>query len=315
MRNLASKAAALLFALISTTALAQNYPSKPVKIIIGYGPAGVTDVILRLAAEDLGKRLGGTFVVENRVGAGGLLAAQAVKNSAADGYTLFGGAATPFHPVFTKDNPIDAAKEMLPVSTIAIGDNFLIVRSDLGVNNFREFVAKAKATRLKHASLASTQHALMAAFAKGAGFEYDNIPYKATDQTVTALLSGDCDFALTSVAGWTPHIKSGKLKLLATLAPTRSPIDPSVPTAKELGTNVEFQFSIDIWAPVGTPRDVIAKLSAAISETAKSPAVAEKVGVISMIPQGSTPDGLLRLFQSQMKTYAEAANLIGLTPQ
>lgn len=314
MRNLARKALALLFTLISTMAVAQNYPAKPVKIIIGYGPAGVTDVILRLAADDLGKRLGGTFVVENRVGAGGLLAAQAVKNSAADGYTLFGGAATPFHPVFAKES-IDAAKEMQPVSTIAIGDNFLIVRSDLGVNNFREFVAKAKSTRIKHASLASTQHALMAAFAKGAGFDYDNIPYKATDQTVTALLSGDCDFALTSVAGWTPHIKSGKLKLLATLAPTRSPIDPSVPTAKELGANVEFQFSIDIWAPMGTPRDIVARLSAAISETAKSPAVAEKVGVISMIPQGSTPDGLLRLFQSQMKTYGDAANLIGLTPQ
>lgn len=315
MRKFAVRAVALLFALISTTVLAQSYPSKPVKIIIGYGPAGVTDVILRLAAEDLGKRLGGTFVVENRVGAGGLLAAQAVKNSAADGYTLFGGAATPFHPVFAKDNFMDAAKDLQPVSTIAIGDNFLIVRSDLGVNNFREFVAKARSTRLKHASLASTQQALMAAFAKGAGFDFDNIPYKATDQTITALLSGDCDFALTSVAGWTSHIKSGKLKLLATLAPNRSPIDPTVPTAKELGANVEFQFSIDIWAPMGTPRDVLNKLSAAISETVKSPAVAEKVAVISMIPQGSTPDGLLRLFQAQMKTYGDAANLIGLAPQ
>ncbi len=136
--------------------------------------------------------------------------------------------------------------------------------------------------------------------------------------SVTSLCStctGDCDFALTSVAGWTSHIKSGKLKLLATLAPNRSPIDPTVPTAKELGANVEFQFSLDIWAPMGTPRDVIAKLSAAIAETVKSPAVAEKVSVISMIPQGSTPDGLLRLFQQQMKTYADAANLIGLKPQ
>ena len=111
------------------------------------------------------------------------------------------------------------------------------------------------------------------------------------------------------------HLTPIEYQLLATLAPTRSPIDPSVPTARELGTNVEFQFSIDIWAPQGTPRDVINRLSSAISETVKSPAVAEKVGVISMIPQGSTPDGLLRLFQTQMRTYKEAADIIGLQPQ
>ena len=155
----------------------------------------------------------------------------------------------------------------------------------------------------------------MAAFAKAAGFEFDNIPYKATDQTITSLLAGDTDFALTSVAGWTPHIKSGKLKLFATLAPTRSPIDATVPTAKELGANVEFRFSLGIWAPLGTPRDVLAKLSAAISEAVKSQAVADRVGVISMIPQGSSPDEMLRGFQTEMRTYTEAANLIGMTPQ
>ena len=305
----------LVLTVAYTTATAQNYPNKPVRIIVGYGAGGITDVIVRVAAEELGKKLGGSFVVENRPGAGGLIAAQAVKSSAADGYTLFGGAPTPFHPVFLKDNAMDGAKELQPVSTIAVGDNFLIVRSDLGATNFREFVAKAKSTRLKHASLAPTQHALMAAFAKGTGFDFDNIPYKSTDQAIQAVLSGDCDFSLTSVAGWTSHIQAGKLRLLATLAPQRSPISPNVPTAKELGANVEFQFSLDIWAPLGTPRDIVMKLSTAITEAVKSPAVAEKLSVISMVPNGSTPEQLLRLFQSQMQTFQEAANIIGLKPQ
>lgn len=316
MMKFISKAIVLLFALISGTALAQNYPSgKPVRILIGFGAGGVTDAILRLAAEDFSKRIGGSFIVENRPGAGGLIAAQAVKNSPADGYTLYGGSATPFNALFLKDNPMDAAKELQPVSIIAIGDNFLMVRADLATNNYREFVTKAKTTRLKHSSPATTQHALMSLWAKAAGFEYDNIPYKTSDQAVQALLSGDGDFVLTSLAGWIPHINAGKIRVIGVLAPTRSALNPSVPTAKELGANVEFRFNLGLWAPLGTPRDIVNKLSAATIEAVKTPAMAEKINFISMIPAGSSPEELLKTFQAEIKAYQEATTLIGMQPQ
>ena len=309
------KAVFLLFTLVSSAAFAQAYPAKPVKIIIGYGAGGVTDVILRLVANDLSKKLGQQFVVENRVGANGLIAAQAVKAAAPDGYTILGGSVTPITSVFMKDNPMDAAKELQPVSIMALGDWFVMVRSELGVTSLKELAAKGKTTKLRFSSPSPANHALMAFVAKQLGFQYDDIPYKTTDQTITSLLSGDGDFTLNGPAGFTSHLQSGKIRAVATFAPGRTPLMPNVPTGKEQGVNMEMRFNMGMWAPLGTPRDVVAKLGAAIGESVKEPAIVEKVAAISMIPTGSTPEELLRTFQAEVKTYAEAAAISGLQPQ
>jgi tripartite-type tricarboxylate transporter receptor subunit TctC len=314
MLKLVARTFLLLIALASSAAFAQAWPAKPVKVIIGYGAGGSTDIILRLVSEDLSKRLGQPFVVENRTGANGLIAANAVKGAAPDGYTIYGGSATPFTSVFMKDN-MDAAKELQPVSILALGDWFLWVRSDLGVTNIKDLAAKAKTMKLKFATPSPANHALMAAIAKQAGFEYENIPYKTTDQTITSMLAGDTEMTLNNPAGFTPHQQAGKLRAILTLAPTRTPLMPDVPTAKEQGINLETRFNMAMWVPVGTPRDVVAKLGAAIGEAVKTPAVGEKVRGISMIPTGSTPEELVRTFQSEVRTYSEAAKLVGMQPQ
>src|SRR4051812_34437713 len=169
MRKFIIRALALAMACAAVCAApfaqAQNYPNKPVRIIIGYGAGGSTDVIVRLVADDLGKRLGQSFVVENRTGANGLIAARAVKGAVPDGYTLYGGSATPFTAVFMKDN-MDASKDLQPVSIMALGDWFVWVRSELGVSTLKELAAKGKTTRLKFASPSPANHALMASVAK-----------------------------------------------------------------------------------------------------------------------------------------------------
>jgi tripartite-type tricarboxylate transporter receptor subunit TctC len=314
MIKFAGRALVAALAFAATAAFAQSYPAKPVRIIIGYGAGGVTDVILRLVADDLGKHLGQAFIVENRPGAGGLIAARFVKSSAPDGYTLYGGSATPFTAVFMKDN-MDAAKDLQPVSIMALGDWFVFVRAEVGASNLKELAAKGKTMKLKFASPSPANHGLMASVAKQLGFEYENIPYKTTDQTITSVVAGDTDFTLNNPAGFTSYVQQGKIRAVATFAPQRTPLMPNVPTAKEQGVDMETRFNMGMWAPLGTSKDVVAKLGAGIAEAMKNPAVVEKISGISMIPTGSTPEELVHTFQAEVKTYAAAAAVVGLQPQ
>jgi tripartite-type tricarboxylate transporter receptor subunit TctC len=304
----------LLVTLATSVAFGQTWPSKPVRVVIGFGAGGPTDAIVRLVADDLGKRLGQPFVVENYPGANGLIAARRVKASPPDGYTLYGGSATPFTPVFMKEN-LDAAKEFQPVSIMAVGDWFVFVRADLGVNSIQELAAKSKTTPLKYAYQSPADHSLMALIAKMVNFEFQGIPYKTTGEVVTSLLSGDTDFTLGNPGGFTTYIRSGKIRAVAALSPTRTPLLPNVPTLREQNVDFVNRFNMGVWAPVGTPNDVVSKLSAAISEAVKNPAVVEKISAISMIPTGSSPEELLRTFQTEMQAYQEAAKVVGLQPQ
>jgi len=315
MFKLATRALALAAALAASTAFAQSWPNKPVKVLVGFGAGGATDLIARVMSDEVSKRLGQPFVIENRPGASGLIAAQAVKNSPPDGYTLYSGSTTPFTTIFMKDNSMDSAKELTPISILAVGDEFIFVRADLGINSLKDFIAKAKAGRLKHASPAVTQNLLLAVFAKQGGFEYDNIPFKTTDQVISSLLNGDCDFAYTSLPGFAPHLQSGKIKAIAATWTERSPLLPNVPTAREQGVNMVFRFNLGYWGPPGTPRDIVAKIGGAVADAVKSPQAVEKIGNVSMIPLAGSPDDLVKIFQSETQTYTEAAKLTGYQPQ
>jgi len=315
MGNFARWIGTVSLALAATTVFAQSWPSRPIRVLVGFGAGGATDISARLVSEEVGKRLGQPLVIENRPGVGGLLAANVVKTSPADGYTLFSGSATGFTSVFLKDNPMDPPKELQAVSLQALGDQFMFVRSDLGVNSIKEFVAKAKANKLRHAAVGPTQHIVAAIIAKEAGFEFDNIPYKTTDQVVAALLAGDVDFVTNSIPGMPPHLQSGKVRAIATMGSSRSSLQPNVPTLKEQGVNMEFRFNLGYWAPLGTPREAVQKIGAAVAEAAKVPNVIEKMGVIGLTPVASTPEGLIRQHNAELQIYAEGAKLTGFQPQ
>lgn len=305
----------LAFAALSCTAFAQTFPSKPVRILVGYGPGGASDVAVRVVAEELTKLLGQPVVVENRAGANGLVAANVVKNAAPDGYTLYGGSVLNFASTFLKDNPLDAPKELQPVSQIAQGDNFIFARADLGISSLKELAEKSKTTTIRFSSPSQTQFLVTSLLAKRGGIAFDNIPYKTTDQVVISLLSGDGDFTANSLPGMPPHIESGKVRVLAALGGSRSSLLPNVPTAREQGIDLNYSFHLSLWAPLSTPTPVVAKLNAAVAEAVKVPNVAEKLRGLAMVPKWASPEDVLRAHSDSIKIFVEASHITGFKPQ
>lgn len=319
--HLKTKLLAGLFAVSAALALpisgsAQTYPSKQIRVIIGYGPGGVTDVLNRLVADEAGKRLGQPMVVENRPGAASLVAAQAVKASAPDGYTLLGGSVTGFHPIFMK-SALDASKELTPISTFAYGDWFMYVPTSINVNSLRDLAAYAKANpgKMRFAAPATTNTLLFNMVSKRLGITFENIPYKTTDQTIAAMLQGDAAVTFNAVPGFDPHIQAGKLKSIALLSPARSPIRPDVATAKEQGVDVELRFNIGLWGPAGLPNDIVGRLNAAVREALKNPTVAERIRNAALSPTPASPDEMLRDFNKEIGLYREAIADSGYVPQ
>jgi tripartite-type tricarboxylate transporter receptor subunit TctC len=300
----------------SAAALAQAFPSKPLKLIIGYGPGGVTDVINRVVAEEMGKKLGQPVTVENRPGANALLAAQAVKNAAPDGHTLFGGSAATFSPVYMKESMV-AGKELAPVATMGLGDWFMYVPTSLKINSLKELAAWAKANpgKMRFAAPSPSNTMLFAKVAKDMGFTYEAIPYKTTDQTIQALVAGDAHVTFNAASGFDAMLQAGKLKAISTLAPGRVAIRPDVPSATEQGVPLVVRFNQGIWTTIGTPRDVIMKLNAAANDAIRVPAAAEKIKNAALAIQPMTPEEVLQAFNQEMAFYTEAAKLIGYQPQ
>jgi tripartite-type tricarboxylate transporter receptor subunit TctC len=320
MRSITKKALVLQFAAMafvaSGAATAQSYPNKPVKIVVGFGAGGVTDVLNRIMADQMSKLSGGSFIVENRPGASGLVAAQLVKNAVPDGYTLFGGSVATYTPVFMKES-LSADKDLSPISSFARGDWFMYAPTSNSITNAKELGAYAKANegRFRFAAPSHANTMLMAMISKQLGIKFENIPYKTTDQTIQALLTGDGQVTINAASGFGPHIQSGKLRAVMTLSPTRSPLMPDVPTAKEQGLNVVTTFNIGLWAPLTTPRDLITKLHGLVVESLKDAGTATKIRNASLSPVSATPEEMLADFKSDNAFYVEGAALTGYVAQ
>lgn len=319
--HLKTKVLAGLFAVsaavsFATPAGAQAFPSKQMKLIIGYGPGGVTDVINRLVADEVGKRLGQPMVVENRPGAAALVAATAVKTAPPDGYTLYGGSVTGFHPIFMKAS-MDASKELTPISTFVYGDWFMYVPTALNINGLKDLAAYAKANpgKIRFSSPSTANTLLFGMVAKRLGFKFENVPYKTSDQTIQALLTGDGTATFNAASGFDPHIQAGKLKSITTLSPARSPVRPDVPTAKEQGVDVELRFNIGLWGPPGLPNDIVGKLNATVREALRNPVLVERVKNAALTAAPASPEEMLKDFHNEIALYREAIADSGYVPQ
>jgi tripartite-type tricarboxylate transporter receptor subunit TctC len=313
--NILKSITALSLAALSGTALAQGYPSKPIRVLVGYGAGGITDIVVRVSTEEMGRRLGQPVVIENRPGASAAVAGNAVRTSAPDGYTLYGGPVAGFAPVFLKDASIDASKALAPISMLGAGDWFMYVPTNLPINNLKDLTAYAKANSLRFSSPSTVNTMLMALIAKRLGFNVETIPYKATDQTITSMLNGDTQVSLNAASGFAPFLSSGRLRVISTLSSKRLDIMPNVPTGIEQGLPLETYSQISLWAPLGTPTDIINKLNAAAIESLKTPSVVEKFRNVSYNPQSSSPQDLIRRTDEDIKLLVEAAALIGFQPQ
>ena len=281
MRSLLLKAAAILLAL-TTTAFAQDYPNKPIRLIIPFPPGGSNDVVGRVMATALSDVLGKQVVVDNRAGAGGVIGTEVAANSPPDGYTIL--VISIAHTV----NPwlytlkYDPIKSFVPVGIMASGTNVLVVNPELPVHSVKELVALAKKEpgKLQYASagIGSFQHLGGELFKLEAGVDLLHVPFKGGGPSMIDVIGGHTKIMFSSLVQTTPHIKSGKLRPLGTGGKTRSAILPDVPTIAEAG--VPTYEAINWWgiiAPAGTPQPIVDKLHDALTKAQNSPEVQKQL--------------------------------------
>jgi len=256
-------------------AAAEDYPSRPVRLIIPFPPGGSNDVVGRIVANQLGQKLGQTIFVDNRAGAGGLVGTDLAAKSAADGYTLLVISIAHVVDPFIYKEPFDPIKDFMPVAILATGTNVLTVNPNVPVHSVKELLdlAKAKSGYLNYASagIGSFQNLSGELFKLIAGVDIVHVPYKGGGPSMLAVIAGEAQLMFSSIVQTVPGIQSGSLRALATGGAQRSPILPDLPTIAEAG--VPGYVAADWWgilAPAGTPQPIVDKLHGAIEDVLRS---------------------------------------------
>jgi tripartite-type tricarboxylate transporter receptor subunit TctC len=257
----------------------ESYPSRPVKVIVGFPPGSATDVAARAVCESMARRLGQPCVIENKAGAGSNIAAKAVASSPADGYTLFvGTSANAINAAFPQSASVDLAKDFVPITMIGSVPNVLVAHPSLGVASVSELIraAKAKPGGITYASSGNgtSPHLSGELFSSMAGVKMTHIPYRGSTPAVTDLLAGQVQLMFSPASTVMQHIRAGKLKALATTSARRTSIAPELPTLDELGLK---GFETAVWfgfvAPAGTPPAVTSRIRAAAHAALDTPEV------------------------------------------
>jgi tripartite-type tricarboxylate transporter receptor subunit TctC len=301
-------------------AYAQAWPQKPVRVMVGFAAGGNIDNLARLTCQRLSDVLGQQFVVENRVGAMGTIAAESVVRAQPDGYTLFwaGTGTVSIFPAMGKP-PYDAAKDFTPVSMIGTSPQVLIVNPKLPINNVKEFVAYVKAQPQKLAYAGgggpgSVSNLLMALFLKRAGLEMTAVSYRGTAPALTDLIGGHIPTMFVPLPEAIHQAEHGKIRILAISDDKRSTQAPNVPTIAESGFPGYRGVSWNgLFAPTGTPKAVIDRLAAEFIRAVKDPQFAAVLVKQGVTPTGLTPDEFGKFLQQDVAFWAEAVKIAGVT--
>jgi tripartite-type tricarboxylate transporter receptor subunit TctC len=309
--------AGLAFASAAFAQGARTYPDKPVRVVVGYSPGGLPDTIARLIGQKLSGRWGQQLVVENKPGANGILGAEYVAKAAPDGTTLLmtdnsTHAILPF--LFTK-LPYDADRDLIPVSLTARAPLFLAVHPSVKANSFQELIALVRASPGKYSygssGIGSTHHLCMAYLAASLNLDMVHVPYKGTGQSVPALVGGQVPMVLSGYPTLAAHAKEGRVKLLAINSLKRSELAPDVPAIAETIPGFDFAPTFGLFAPTGTPRDIIAKIGADVAQVGKLPDVVERMKNLGIDPLGVSGDEWAKLLKSDAERYAKAVKISG----
>jgi tripartite-type tricarboxylate transporter receptor subunit TctC len=276
-------------------AAAQDWPARSVKIMVPFGAGSTPDVVARLVADDLQRKLGQPFVVENKAGASGNTGTDAVAKAPPDGYTIgvsIGGPLAINTMIFAK-LPYDPEKDIAPVTQLITQPSALAVPAELGVNSVKELIDLIKANPGKYnfgsIGVGSVSHLAMEAIMLKAGVKLVHVPYTSSPAAMTALIRGDVQMTILPAISVIPHVQSGKAKMLAVTTAKRSSILPNVPTLKESGIDVEADAWMGMIAPAGTPDAIIAKLHDAVVTAIHTPEIKEKLALQIMEPVGNSP--------------------------
>lgn len=298
-----------------------KYPTRPIKVVVGFPPGTATDVATRVVAEALAQRLGQSVITENRPGASSSIAAKAVAASTPDGYTVFvGTVANTINAAFPNASVPDLAKDFAPVAMIGNVPNVLVVNPSLGVSSVQELItaAKAKPGEISFASSGhgTSPHLSGELFAARAGIKMVHVPYRGSAQAVTDVLGGQVQVMFSPASSVLPHIRSGALKGLATTSAKRTELAPDLSTLQELGFK---DFESSVWfgflLPAGTPSDVIATLRAVMDVVLNSPSVQAQLRMQGIDVVKLAPDEFARYIRSETNKWAELIRVAGIVAQ
>jgi tripartite-type tricarboxylate transporter receptor subunit TctC len=313
--------AALTLALLAPCSVsAQKYPSRPVRIVVGFAPGGATDIAARSIAQKLADALGSSFIVDNRPGASGNIGADIVAKANPDGHTILMANSTIAIPSLFLHLPFDVQKDFVPVSLIAIGPSVLSAHPALPATDVKSLIAYAKANpkKLSYGSggAGNITHLAMALFASLAGVDMVHVPYKGAAPSIVALISGEVQLLFSSIPAALPHISAGRIKPLGVSISKRSSVLPNVPTIAEAGLPGYYAASwYGLLLPRGVPRDIVKRLALETGNAMRAPDIKERMTRQGFDPVGGTPEQFAGFMREEIKRWERVVKTAGIKAQ
>ena len=311
------RACAAGICLVSASAHA-DYPEKPVSLIVPWAPGGSTDILARLLSEHLSQSMGQTFVVENKSGASGNIGSAYVARSKPDGYTLLIGSMSThtMNEALFSSMPFDGVEDFTPIAELALVTNTMVVNAELPVNTVAEFIeyAKANPDAIAYASAGpgSTNHLSAAMFEKATGVKMVHIPYRGGAPAVMDTAANRTQLFFSAGTQTLPHVKSGKLKLLAVTEAQRSPLLPDTPTVAETVPGYEMAVWYGAFGPKGMDPALVARLNKEINAVLAKPEVVEKMNGMAVELRQSTPQAFGELLRADARKYGDLVRELGI---
>jgi tripartite-type tricarboxylate transporter receptor subunit TctC len=311
-------AGAAAFPACSRIAWAQAYPSRPVRWILGFAPGGPTDIVVRVLGQHLSEKLGQQFVIENRPGAGGNLATQAVVNAAPDGYTLLAIAhGNAINATLYKQLPYNFIRDIVPVAGMVQMPNVLEVHPSIPAKTVAEFIAYLKSNegKVSYASAGNGTSAHLAAelFKAMTGTSMQHVPYRGSGPALIDMLSGQVHVLFDTLSSSIQHIRDGKLRALGVTTATRSAALPDVPTIAETVPGFEFTAWFGVGVPKGTPNAIVEKLNREVNAALADPKITARFAELGALPFVATPAQMVTHVASETEKWGKAVKFSGAT--
>jgi tripartite-type tricarboxylate transporter receptor subunit TctC len=312
---------ALFVFLVSSGAFAQEWPARPVRIVVPFPPGGAADALPRIVGEKLSARFGQAFVVENRAGATGAIAGELLSRAEPDGYTLMSTPPSPLvlNPYLYAKLPYDPW-QFVPVTVMASIPSVMLVHPKLPVTSLAELIAFAKSNpgKLNYASQGTTSVSFLTTemfMAAAGGLKIAHVPYKGTGPGIAALLAGEVELMIDNLGATVPHVRSGRLKALAVFGERRHPSLPDVPAMAETYPGMQSVIWFGVVAPPRTPLPMAEKISAAFNDMLKLADVQKRFADMSAEPIGMSPAEMGRHMKQDAERWREVIRAIGLKPE
>jgi tripartite-type tricarboxylate transporter receptor subunit TctC len=302
--------------LATATSYAQKYPERPIRLIVPFSAGGTSDLMGRVVGAKLGEMLGTTVVVDNRGGAGGTLGAALAAQAAPDGYTLLvPHIGLAINETLYAHKQYNAVKDLAPISKLGTTPNAVVVNNNLPVKNMKDLIALAKKRPLIYGSagVGSAAHLAMALLEYSTGVKFNHIPFKGGGPALIATVAGEVEFSIPAYPTAVPHLKAGRLRIIAVTGYKREPTVPDVPTVAEAGfPGTEFEIWFGMFAPAATPKAIIARLNKEVVAGLATPDMRQKLAQTGVDAGSSTPEQLGELLRADAAKWAKIIKAQGI---